>query len=159
MVIMLHVIYTARRFSVEKPIIGISCNFRSYESKDGSFHLDRSYTDIIYKSGGIPQIIPILPHEELDTLIEMYDGILLSGGGGLNPEIKKMKTLPSLTEQNPVRYTFEYKLIETALQHKVPILGICRGHQMLNEVCGGTIVNLENEIHHQETSGEKASHM
>jgi len=143
---------------VEKPIIGISCNFRPYESKDGSFHVDRSYTDTIYKSGGIPQIIPILPPEEIDTLIGMYDGILLSGGGGLHPEIKKMKTLPSLKEQNPVRYMFEYRLMEGALRRKVPILGICRGLQMINEVSGGTIINLETAFHHQENATEEAGH-
>jgi len=141
-----------------KPIIGVSCNFRPHEDEKGSFILDRSYIDAIYKAGGIPQIIPILPHEEIDTLIQLYDGILISGGGGLLPKIKKMKTLPDLKAQNPTRYTFEYKMIEAALQKNIPMLGICRGHQMINDVCGGTIVNLETNKHDQENLSKEASH-
>src|SRR5690625_6593826 len=87
--------YTVERINM-KPIIGVSCNFRPHEDEKGSFILDRSYIDAIYKAGGIQQIIPILPHEEIDTLIQLYDGILISGGGGLLPKIKQMKTLPDL---------------------------------------------------------------
>src|SRR5699024_9984154 len=96
--------------------------------------------------------------EEIITLRTMYDGMLFSGGGGLLPEIKKMKTLPGLKEQNPMRYVFEYKLIEAALQNGIPMLGICRGHQMINDVRGGTVVNLDTKKHRQENPSEEASH-
>lgn len=144
---------------MDRPIIGVSCNLRPDEGENGNFNLDRSYTDAVYKAGGLPQIIPILPQEAISTLITMYDGILFSGGGGLLPEIKKMKTLPGLKEQNPMRYVFEYKLIEAALQSDIPILGICRGHQMINDVKGGTVVNLDTKKHRQKNPSEEASHI
>lgn len=141
-----------------RPVIGVSCNLRPHEGENGVFNVDRSYTDAIYKAGGIPQIIPILPPNEIEYLVTMYDGILLSGGGGLLPEIKKMAILPGLKEQNPLRYAFEYDLIRMAWRREIPILGICRGHQMINDVKGGTVINLDTKKHRQENVSEEASH-
>lgn len=120
--------------------------------------MDRAYTEAIYRNGGIPQIIPIMPIEEIPELLNLYDGLVFSGGGGLLPHVKKMKTLPGLKEQNPIRYEFEFELIKQAIERNIPILGICRGHQMINEVLGGTIVNLEEKNHRQKTPGDQASH-
>lgn len=143
---------------MNKPIIGISCNFKPHEGENGTFNLDKSYTDAVYKNGGIPQIIPIMPIESIPALLRLYDGILLSGGGGLLPHIEEMEVLPGLHEQNPIRYEFERELIKHALDMEIPLLGICRGHQMINEVLGGTLVNLPDKNHLQTTPGEQTSH-
>lgn len=144
---------------MKRPIIGISCNYKPHDGINGTFNLDRSYSEAVYKNGGIPQIIPILPSEEIPELLTMYDGIVLSGGGGLLPHVKKMDSLPGLREQSPVRYEFEKSLIEQAALKNIPILGLCRGHQMINEVFGGTIINLPKKAkHNQKTAGDKPSH-
>ena len=143
---------------MQKPIIGVSCKYRPDEGENGTFNIDRSYTEAIYINGGIPQIVPILPVEEIPELLSLYDGILLSGGGGLLPHIKKMATLPTLSKQNPTRYEFEAELIKHAIKKEMPVLGLCRGHQMINEVLGGTIVNLSDKSHRQETPGTQVSH-
>lgn len=143
---------------MNQPIIGISCNFKPHEGENGELNLDKSYTDAVYKSGGLPQIIPLLPFEKIPSLLNLYDGILLSGGGGLLPHIEKMENLPNLHEQNPERHKFETELIKQALTMEIPMLGICRGYQMINEVLGGTVKNLPDEGHLQKTKGEKTSH-
>lgn len=159
MVTKLLVISIARRINLERPVIGVSCNFRPDEGEDGNYSVDRSYTNAIYQAGGMPQIIPILPRIEVDMLLNLYDGILLSGGGGLLPHVQKMKNLPGLKEQNPARYTFEYELIHKALQRGIPLLGICRGHQMINDVTGGSVVNLATNKHRQNNPSNKSSHV
>lgn len=143
---------------MNRPIIGVSSNYRPHEGENGNFCLDRSYTDAIYKAGGFPQIIPILPKEEVNILLEMYDGILFTGGGGLLPEIEEMDVLPDLEKQNPDRYKFEANLIESALDKNMPMLGICRGHQMINDVCGGTVENLTTNKHRQQKPNTEGSH-
>lgn len=143
---------------MKKPLIGISCNYRPHEGQRGTFNLDRAYTEAVYRNGGIPQIIPIMPVEEIPELLDLYDGLVFSGGGGLLPHVKKMDPLPGLKEQNPVRYEFEFELIRQAIEREMPILGLCRGHQMINEVLGGTIVNLKEKNHMQKTPGKQPYH-
>lgn len=152
------VIYIVRMNKMQRPIIGVSCNLRPNEAENGNFNLDRSYTDAVYQAGGMPQIIPILPEDEIEDLLDLYDGILLSGGGGLLPEIKRMKTLPGLKEQNPIRYAFELKLIQAAFRRRIPIMGVCRGHQMINAALGGMVVNLSTKKHRQDNPSVEASH-
>lgn len=143
---------------MRRPLIGISCNVRPHEGENGNYCIDRSYADAVFKAGGMPQMMPLLPDEQIEALISMYDGILLSGGGGLLPEIKKMDNLPSLKEQNPTRYAFESRIIEIAIDKKTPILGICRGMQMINDVTGGTVVNLATKKHRQKDPGDEGTH-
>lgn len=141
-----------------QPIIGVNCNFKPYEGENGTFHLDKSYTDMVFKNGGLPQIIPLLPVEEIPSMLHLYDGILLSGGGGLLPHIEKMDVLPGLREQNPDRYDFETAIIKYALKTGIPLLGICRGYQMINEMQGGSLENLSGKAHLQEETGAKPAH-
>ncbi|GAB3790344.1 gamma-glutamyl-gamma-aminobutyrate hydrolase family protein [Virgibacillus kimchii] len=143
---------------MHQPIIGVSSNFKPHEGENGTFHLDKSYTDMVSKNGGIPQILPLLPVEEIPTILPLYDGILLSGGGGLLPQVEQMDVLPGLREQNPNRYNFECAVITYALKKDIPLLGICRGYQMINEVMGGSLVNLPGKAHIQEESGAQPSH-
>jgi putative glutamine amidotransferase len=143
---------------MRQPIIGVSCNFKPNEGENGNFHLDKSYTDMVYKNGGIPQIIPLLPAEEIPSILHLYDGILLSGGGGLLPHVEKMDVLPGLREQNPHRYDFESGIIQYALKMGIPLLGICRGYQMINEVMGGSLENLPGKAHLQKEAGSQPAH-
>lgn len=144
---------------MKKPIIGVNCNINPYQGQDGILNLEQLYVEAIYQAGGIPQIIPFLKElKAIDELIELYDGLLMTGGGGLLPNVQKMNELPGLFEQNPIRHSFDLALLKAAMQKGIPIMGVCRGHQTINEFLGGTTENIGDTSHLQEKSGTEPMH-
>ena len=114
-----------------KPIIGISPNY-SYETKEYSLHED--YVLAIEKAGGFP--ILLLPHQGLPDFL---DGLLLTGGGDIDPLLFGEEPLLQNGEINPLRDAYEIKLCQEAFARNLPMLGICRGMQVMNIVTGGKI--------------------
>ncbi|WP_438316421.1 gamma-glutamyl-gamma-aminobutyrate hydrolase family protein [Sporosarcina sp. FA9] len=143
---------------MSRPIIGVNCNFKPHLGEQGTFNLDRAYTQAVYDTGGIPQIIPLLPIKEVEQLLDLYDGLLLTGGGGLLPHIKEMDALPGLSDQNPMRHEFDLELVKVATKKGMPILGLCRGHQTINDANGGSIMNLNSNKHLQKEKGNHVHH-
>ena len=119
------------------------------------------YKRQVSKSGGLPFIIP-LPHknailkEFTEEIVSKLDAILFSGGG----DAKKFKKeeLPTLYEQQPLRYSFEKELLLEAWKRDLPILGICRGYQMLVEVFGGRLMDETIDGHKQNLPGYEPWH-
>jgi len=91
------------------------------------------------------KIIKLTYDDEPESLD--LDGVFLIGGGKFSSKIKKR---PTLEEANPERYNYEKNLIKYCKQNNIPIFGICRGHQTLNEVHGGEIeyIDKKTEINH-----------
>ncbi len=114
-----------------KPIIGITPNY-SYETKTFSLHED--YVAAIEKAGGYP--ILLTPHQDLPDFL---DGILLSGGGDIDPLLFGEEPLHQSGEISPLRDAYEMRVCHDALEKNLPILGICRGMQVMNIVTGGSI--------------------
>ncbi len=114
-----------------KPIIGITPNY-SYETKAYSLHED--YVGAIERAGGLPLILT--PHQ---TLPDFLDGVVLSGGGDIDPLLFGEEPLPQSGEINPLRDAYELRLCREALERDLPLLGICRGMQVMNIVTGGGI--------------------
>lgn len=146
-----------------KPIIGISLAYYDVESPfERKYHINETYIEAIKKCGGIPLLIPKMEKEDLLQVLNQIKGLLLTGGGGLLPHIKKENRLPSLYEQNPIRHQFDKLLTHLALERNLPVMGICRGHQVINECLGGTLhENLDEvtkENHLQKTPGNLSSH-
>ncbi|MFW5998713.1 MAG: gamma-glutamyl-gamma-aminobutyrate hydrolase family protein [Bacillota bacterium] len=120
-------------------IIGISCGFNNV--KEENIILHNSYIETIKKAGGIPVLLP--PHLEeqnLKIFKEKLDGVLLSGGGDIDPQVFNQEPEYNMRRIDPVRDKFELKLTEWLLQTDIPLLAICRGIQILNIVCGGSII-------------------
>ena len=118
-------------------VIGITGNF-----DEGQLKLLPGYFRSIEQAGGIPLVIPPrgqVSDEVIVQLLERIDGLLLSGGADVNPLWAGEEPLPQLHGINPVRDAFELKLASEAYHRQVPMLGICRGIQVLAMALGGSI--------------------
>lgn len=120
-----------------RPLIGITGNFA-----DDRLQLLPGYFRSLEAAGANPVIIP--PRRTADAslvdLIDRLDGILLSGGADLNPLYVDEDPLPALHGINFERDAFELALIHLAYHRQVPMLGICRGIQLLAAALGGTVI-------------------
>lgn len=151
---------------MKKPIIGVTSAW-SVESwgdcpiEGGYYYVGKPYVEAVYKYGGIPMILaPEYTEDTLDiylnNIVNSVDGLLFSGGGD---QKKIHDPLPiKLRDAQPVRYDFEAELMKKAYEKDIPILGICRGFQMIVEGFGGYLD--ENAVigHKQEISGSYPSH-
>ncbi|HEY8531218.1 MAG TPA: gamma-glutamyl-gamma-aminobutyrate hydrolase family protein [Limnochorda sp.] len=128
------------------PLIGITVAFDDGTDLDSLrphveiFFLDTAYARAIERAGGLPVLVPICGTQARGQFIERLDGLLFSGGGGyLRTRYRRQQQLPDLAALAPRRFRFERALMRSALAAGMPILGICRGHQMLVRVLGGRI--------------------
>ena len=120
-----------------RPLIGITGNY-----SDSELRLLPGYFRSIEAAGGVAVVIPPRDHcdEATLSLLEQLDGLLLSGGADLNPLFVGEDPVEALHGINPIRDRFELGLIRLAYDRQVPMLGICRGIQMLAAALGGTLV-------------------
>ena len=118
-----------------RPIIGITGNFGSKGCE-----LAQGYYESVLQAGGIPLVLP--PYTDAEALcqtLDRVDGILLSGGGDINPLLLGEEPIPGLHGICPQRDEMELQLVCEAYNRQIPMLGICRGIQTLVAALGGTI--------------------
>jgi putative glutamine amidotransferase len=97
------------------------------------------YPEAIERAGGIPVIVPLLRPEAIAALLDRVDGICLPGGPDLQPSAYGEQPHPQLGPTEPRVDAVELALARAADRRKLPILGICRGMQLLNVARGGTL--------------------
>lgn len=114
-----------------RPNIGITPNY-SYENK--TFQIHEDYLNAVWEAGGEPIIL--YPR---NITFQNIQGLLLSGGGDVDPLLFGDEPIRESGEISPIRDNFEIPLCTEALRMKMPILGICRGMQILTLVEGGNI--------------------
>ena len=125
-----------------KPVIGITTDFE----EDGKSILKNTYVQAVIRAGGLPMIVPVGLEQDVDQLVAMLDGLLLSGGNDINPMLFNEEPHEHLGEVSPSRDSSELELARRMLKTGKPILGICRGLQVLNVAVGGT---LYQDLHKQ----------
>ncbi|MGE3513073.1 MAG: gamma-glutamyl-gamma-aminobutyrate hydrolase family protein [Vicinamibacterales bacterium] len=96
------------------------------------------YRQAVLHVGGDVRLLD--PSMTVQEALEGVDGLLLTGGGDLSPEFYGEPPHPSLLDVDPERDRFELALVAEARKRDVPILAICRGIQVLNVACGGTLI-------------------
>lgn len=117
-----------------QPVIGITGNFDKETCT-----LAEGYYQSVLKAGGIPFIIPpFFETDRLGALLDCLDGILFSGGGDINPLLLGEEPIKELHSITSVRDRQELLLARLAYDRQIPMLGICKGIQVINAALGGT---------------------
>src|SRR5574344_1426893 len=119
-----------------QPIIGVSST-----AEKGMAAALLTYINAIKKAGGVPLVIPMTSDSlQLNRVLETVDGIVMTGGEDVDP-LKWFGEEPhqKLGSVVPERDAFDILLIKMAAKKGLPILGVCRGHQLINVAFGGTL--------------------
>ena len=105
-----------------------------------------SYIAALENAGAIPMIIPVTENRRtLDFYIENCDALLLSGGQDIQPHLYGEELQPHCGELVPVRDRVESYIFERAMALDKVLFGICRGFQMVNVACGGTLYQRDDD--------------
>jgi putative glutamine amidotransferase len=147
-----------------RPLIGVTAGEIYHKEHPWSpyvFGQSYTYIDAVIEAGGTPVIFPITAnHEVIDQLLESVDGLLLAGGNDLTPQLYG-QDMAGTVDNSKARDDFELLLLQRTLQTHKPILGICRGMQLLNVERGGTLHqnikdNLPDKDNHDSSNEAKS---
>jgi putative glutamine amidotransferase len=122
------------------PVIGISAY--AEQARWGAWDspallLPRRYADCVAAAGGVPVLLPPVPG--IEHAVARLDGLILSGGGDIDPAAFGADAAPETRGVKPARDAAEFALVTAAFERGLPFLGICRGLQVLNVARGGTL--------------------
>ncbi|MBW3654216.1 MAG: gamma-glutamyl-gamma-aminobutyrate hydrolase family protein [Actinobacteria bacterium] len=139
-----------------RPVIGICTPLE--RARWGAWDLDafllpRSYVDAVNRARALALLLapdPVLV-EDPDEALDRIDGLMLAGGADVDPATYDAERHPETVGCVPERDRFEVALVRRALQRDVPVLAICRGMQVMNVACGGTLhQHLPDLLGHEE---------
>lgn len=115
--------------------------------------LSRSYVDAVQRAGGLAVLLapdPLLVQQPAQAL-ELIDGLLLAGGADIDPASYGQPAHAETRDTVPERDVFEIALTRAAIDRDLPVLGICRGMQLINVALAGTLTqHLPEHLGHQE---------
>ena len=142
-----------------RPVIGISAY--SQNARWGSWDLPAvllpaRYSDMVSRAGGLPVLLP--PVDGVAGVLPRLDGLVLSGGGDLDPALYGAEPHAEAGQPNPARDSAELELCRLAMASGLPLLGICRGLQIINVALGGSLHQhlpdvVGNDSHSPEQAG------
>lgn len=129
-----------------RPRIGVSANFMHADPERPLYrgktlqYVESGMMNAIWAGGGIPVLVPSLSDPaSLPAIIDALDGLVLSGGADVSPLSYHETPRQPAWAGDPVRDAYEIALLRCALERRRPVLGLCRGIQLLNVALGGTL--------------------
>jgi len=126
--------------SKQSPLIGLTGGQNHNKSGSTVCQVGRAYAAAIQRAGGIPLLIPTgIDINSLPALVQRLDGVLLTGGGDIDPKLFNGQPHYKVYDISPERDALELQLIEETLSAGKPLMAICRGIQVLNVAFGGTL--------------------
>jgi putative glutamine amidotransferase len=149
---------------MSKPVIGITTYLtpaRFGDWDEEAALIPAAYVRAIEAAGGRPLLVPPST-DAIEETLDRLDGILLSGGPDLDPELYGQETHSETNGIEPQRDRAEIALLRSVLERDMPVLAVCRGSQVLNVALGGDLVQHLPEVvgdeKHKHTPGEFADH-
>jgi putative glutamine amidotransferase len=146
-----------------RPVIGISayCEEASWGIWTlPAVVLPRNYVDQVAGAGGVPVLLP--PLAEAGDVVRRLDGLIISGGPDVEPAAYGEQPGPNATVVRPERDAAELAFFRRALDAELPVLGICRGMQLMNVALGGSLIqhlpDLVGHDGHSPTPGQMGAH-
>ncbi len=125
---------------MNQPIIGITSSRIPQRYVRAQFGVTEAYVQAVTRARGLPLIIPLgLPEEDLLQILSHLDGLLFSGGGDMHPHAYGSQPNPKVRGVDEDRDRVEITLLRQARLRDMPVLGICRGLQVINVALGGTL--------------------
>ena len=133
------------------PLIGITTRLQAMSTSAGltdGHVVPRNYPDAVIRAGGLP--VMLTPVDDLAGVVTRLDGLVLSGGGDVDPDCYGGRRHDSLDAVDRSRDDFEIALVRKAAAVRLPTLAICRGLQVLNVALGGSLIeDIGSEIERQ----------
>src|SRR5947209_4304320 len=125
------------------PVIGISGYPRVVETATGPTVLhtsSRHYVESVVRAGGFPVILPVVDPDDVARALSVVHGILLTGGGDIQPARYHAHPVAETRSVDPARDAFDISLLQCAIEADLPVLATCRGMQVLNVALGGSLI-------------------
>lgn len=120
-----------------KPIIGITT---AYDFERNTSNLKDDYYDAVVQAGAVPILVPVVEEKNIwMSYLNLCDGFILSGGPDIDAAYFGKSNMPYANEISPVRDEMEIFITKQAIEMNKPLLGICRGCQVINVAAGGSI--------------------
>ena len=138
------------------PVIGLSAvveRARWGHWDDDAHLLARSYSDAVRRAGGLAILLPPDPRasDDPEPWLDLIDGLIFTGGSDIDPGFYGAERDPHTKDTVPERDAFELALAAGALERDLPLLGICRGMQVMNVARGGTLIqHLPHSVGHED---------
>ena len=134
------------------PCIGLTTYARFEHKQEENVRVPCEYIDTVRRAGGMPVLLPA-GEEDIQGLLSAVDGLLLLGGGDISPGLHGGESHEAIYETDEERDRFEISLALGAVESGLPVLGVCRGIQVLNVALGGTL-----HAHLPDVVGETVKH-
>ena len=135
-----------------KPVIGI-CPL--YDEKKESYWMLPGYMQMLENAGALPLMMPLTEDQStLEYFLTTCDGFIIPGGQDVSPSVYGHEKLEVCGVNIPERDRMDAYILRQAMEMDKPVLGICRGHQLMNAALGGTLyqdldTQFESEICHR----------